>query len=95
GSRPLRWPPLLGAAVVYLTVTFSVISFYAYNPHEPGGLAGAVLSNWDALLMLALLAALSAVHPGTSHQPVAAPHDAATGQISSVKQLTRMFGGGG
>ncbi|MEV8518154.1 glycosyltransferase 87 family protein [Dactylosporangium sp. NPDC051484] len=42
GTRPMRWPPLLGAAVVYLTVTFSVISFYAYDLHEPGGLAGAV-----------------------------------------------------
>ncbi|MEV8518143.1 hypothetical protein, partial [Dactylosporangium sp. NPDC051484] len=57
------------------------------QPHKPRVQdqgSSPVLGNWDALLMLALLAALSAVHPGTSHQPVAAPHEAATDQISSV-----------
>ncbi|WP_432981346.1 glycosyltransferase 87 family protein [Dactylosporangium sp. CA-233914] len=80
GTRPLRWMPLLGAAVVYLTVTFSVISFYAYDLHEPGGLTGAVLGNWDVLLMIALVAAL----PAVQREPVAAPADAATDQTLSV-----------
>ncbi|WP_238016803.1 glycosyltransferase 87 family protein [Dactylosporangium sp. AC04546] len=81
GTRPLRWPPLLGAAVVYVTVTFSVISLYAYDLHEPGGVTGAVLGNWDALLMLALLAAMPA---SLSREPVARPSSNATGQIPSI-----------
>ena len=46
-----------------------------------GGLAGAVLGNWDALLMLALLAALPI---GADRAPAAAPESTAVAKVSSV-----------
>jgi alpha-1,2-mannosyltransferase len=64
---------LLGwAAVVYLTVTFSVVAIDEFTLGHPGGLVGFVLGNWDAWLMLALLPTL----PIRSTSRVAAPQPA-------------------
>jgi alpha-1,2-mannosyltransferase len=46
------------ATIVYATVTFSVVSIYAFNMGEPGGFLRWSLGNWDVLLMLVLLPVL-------------------------------------
>jgi alpha-1,2-mannosyltransferase len=43
------------AAVLYATVTFSVLSLWEFNLHEPHGILGFVLGNWFLWLLLALL----------------------------------------
>lgn len=65
GLRPrevrsgLRGRPALGlAALVYLTVTFSVIALAEFTFDRPGGPVGFVALNWFVLLMLGLLPAL-------------------------------------
>jgi alpha-1,2-mannosyltransferase len=49
-----RWP-LVVAAFVYATVTFSVLQWWEFTLLHPGGPVGFVLSNWLVLLMVALL----------------------------------------
>ncbi len=49
-----RWP-LIVAAFVYATVTFSVLQWWEFTLLHPGGPVGFVLSNWLVLLMVALL----------------------------------------
>jgi alpha-1,2-mannosyltransferase len=46
------------AAVVYVTVSVSVVSLWEFNLGRPGGVVGFVLGNWFVWLMLALLVAL-------------------------------------
>ena len=46
------------AAVVYATVTFSLLSLWDFTLHKPGGPVGFLLSNWLVWLMLVLLPAL-------------------------------------
>jgi alpha-1,2-mannosyltransferase len=46
------------AVVVYLTVTFSVLSLWDFTLHQPGGVLEFVMSNWLVWLMLGLLVAL-------------------------------------
>ena len=48
------------AVVTYATVTYSVLSLWAYSLHEPGGVLGFVMTNWLIWLMLALLVLLPA-----------------------------------
>lgn len=56
-----RWPPAAGAALVYLTVAFSVVSWFEWGLSEQRyghGVPGFFITNWYVLLMLALLVAL-------------------------------------
>jgi alpha-1,2-mannosyltransferase len=46
------------AAVIYATVTFSVLSLWEFNLHEPHGIVGFIIGNWFMWLLLALLALL-------------------------------------
>lgn len=46
------------ALVVYATVTVSLVAVFDSGLWQPGGVPGFLLSNWDVLLMLALLALL-------------------------------------
>ncbi len=46
---------LLFAAVIYATVTFSVLSWFEFTLGKPGGVASFVLSNWFMWIMVALL----------------------------------------
>jgi alpha-1,2-mannosyltransferase len=43
------------AAVIYATVTFSVLSLWEFNLHEQHGIVGFVLGNWFLWLLLAML----------------------------------------
>jgi alpha-1,2-mannosyltransferase len=52
-SAPAAWWTI--AAVTYLTVTFSVISLYAFTLGTPGGLPRVILGNWDVILLLVLV----------------------------------------
>ena len=57
GLRP-RWGLIGLAALIYVTVTVSVLSLWEFTLGRPGGPVGFVLSNWFVWLMLALLPAL-------------------------------------
>src|SRR4029078_1356185 len=46
---------LTAALVSYVTVTGSVLYFYEFVLHRPGGLTEFILSNWFMWLMIALL----------------------------------------
>jgi alpha-1,2-mannosyltransferase len=48
------------AAVIYLTVTVSVLALWEFTFDRPGGVIGFVASNWFVWLMLALLVVLPA-----------------------------------
>ncbi len=63
-----RRSSLLLAGVVYLTAALSLLSLWAFDLHQPGGLVGFVLSNWQLWLMLVVLVLLP-IRRGT---PVAA-----------------------
>jgi alpha-1,2-mannosyltransferase len=51
------------AAVIYLTVTVSVLALWEFTFDRPGGVIGFVLANWFVWLMLALLVVLPARDP--------------------------------
>jgi alpha-1,2-mannosyltransferase len=70
-----RWP-LVVAFFVYATVTFSMLQWWDFTLHRPGGPVGFVLSNWLVLLMLGLLPTL----------PIRAAKIRVTGEISEFSR---------
>lgn len=56
--RPGRTRARVLALVTYATVTYSILSLWAFSLGEPGGFVGFVLTNWLIWLMLILLALL-------------------------------------
>jgi alpha-1,2-mannosyltransferase len=51
------------AIVIYLTVTFSVLSLWEFNLHEYGGIVGYLLGNWFMWLTLLILILLPVRRP--------------------------------
>jgi alpha-1,2-mannosyltransferase len=65
-ARTRRWLPAAAAALLYLTVAFSVVSWFEWGLSQRTwghGLPGFFITNWYVLLMLALLVALPIKSP--------------------------------
>jgi len=56
--QPGRTRARVLALITYATVTYSVLSLWAFTLGEPGGVLGFVLTNWLIWLMVALLVLL-------------------------------------
>ncbi|NJC73719.1 DUF2029 domain-containing protein [Planosporangium thailandense] len=72
------WPPAAMAAVLYVTTTFSIISWYDWHvvARSAGrGVPGFLINNWYVLLTLALLVALPFRRAPQAEGTAAAPVD--------------------
>jgi alpha-1,2-mannosyltransferase len=79
------WPPAALAVVLYVTTTFSVISWYDWHVLDRSaqlGVAGVLIDNWYVLLMLALLVMLPFRAPETG-----GPNPAPTGNPAGLDRM--------
>jgi alpha-1,2-mannosyltransferase len=79
------WPPAALALVLYVTTTFSVISWYGWHVVDRSaqlGFAGVLIDNWYVLLMLALLVTLPFRAPETG-----GPNPAPTGNPAGLDRM--------